>query len=123
MGSSHYHKFESIVLREKNLAYNELYLKGEGEMKLFTRSKRTNAKKVIDKHIEQLLSTAKTEEEFDSALRLMEKRQSLNKDVKLDLTPIIVAGIGFIQIICILKYEEIHVITSKALGYVARGRV
>ena len=94
-------------------------------MNSLTKRKRIKkAEEVIDRHIENLIMDAKTEEEIKTVIALMEKRQNLDKDKKkLDPNTIAIIAANLLGIGLILSYEKLHVVTTKALGFVIKGRV
>ena len=94
-------------------------------MNSLTKRKRIKkAEEAIDRHIENLIMDAKTEEEIKTVIALMEKRQNLDKDKKkLDPNTIAIIAANLLGIGLILSYEKLHVVTTKALGFVIKGRV
>ena len=92
---------------------------------IFTkRDKRTKVERLIDEQLEILMSQAQTPKEVSEVLALMERRDEL-KSKKKSVSPdtiAIIAG-NLLGIILILGYEKANVITTKALGFVIRGRV
>lgn len=91
------------------------------------KDKRTALEKEIDKHLDAIKNLEIDSEEYQKRLSVIErltkvKGESTKKPVSPDT--IIVAVAGLIQVGWILYREELgHVITSKALGSVMRGRV
>ena len=64
-------------------------------------------------------------EDLEKLIDLMTKRQALaeKKKITINWDVVIVAGASLIEIILMLNYEKIGVITSKVLSRVLRGRV
>jgi hypothetical protein len=106
-------------------------LEGEGIMfnKITKKDKRTDLEKEIDTLISKLSEKEEGSDEYDDIIsaidRLVGIRNKMkNKDgdkVSKD-TIVIVAG-NLLGILLILGYEKANVITSKALGFVLKGRV
>jgi hypothetical protein len=114
-------------------------LKGEGDMKLFTsKDKRTELEKERDAAIEELRNTTWTadtevdEEDkpkkniYNEKLKRIERLNELigekpKKGISPDTALLVAANI--LGIILIISHEKVNVITSKALGFVMRGRV
>ena len=92
---------------------------------IFTkRDKRTQVEREIDKQLDILISRARTPEEISEMLDLMERRDELRKK-KVHVSPdtiAIIAG-NLAGILLILNYEQFNVVSSKALGFVIKGRV
>jgi hypothetical protein len=94
-------------------------------MKFTTKKdKRTKVERLMDEQLEQLMDQAKTQKEVAEVLALIERREEL-KSKKKQLSPDTIAVIAgnLLGIILILGYERANVITTKALGFVIRGRV
>jgi NTP pyrophosphatase (non-canonical NTP hydrolase) len=116
------------TFRKNNLSYNEgrlKYLEKEkARMLKFTRrDKRTELEKEVDKRLDELLKDSMTPEEVGEVIDLMNKRQSPKekKAVSPDTMAVVIGNL--LGIVMILSYEKANVITSKALGFVLRGRV
>ena len=95
--------------------------------KLFTkRDKRTNLEKEIDSVLKEMSSLKKDSEEYadmlDNLKVLYEARGEKPKSGIGADTIAIVCG-NLLGIILILTFEKIDIITSKAIGFVLRGRV
>ena len=95
-------------------------------MKITRRDKRTELEKEIDKQVKTLRCNPAGSEEYNAALKALEKLYSFREDkskkrISAD-TIAIVAG-NLLGIILILTYEKTNVIATKALGFVLRGRV
>ncbi len=93
---------------------------------IFTkRDKRTQVEREIDKQLDILISRARTPEEISEMLSLMERRDELREKKKVHVSPdtiAIIAG-NLAGILLILNYEQFNVVSSKALGFVIKGRV
>ena len=94
-------------------------------MRIAKRDKISEMQREIDIHICDLMKEAKTPEEVEGVIELLKKRNEMvatrPRLIKPDTIALIAAnllGIGLI-----LSYEKLNVITSKALGFVIRGRV
>lgn len=96
-------------------------------MKIFTkRDKRTNLEKEIDTVLECMWDVEPDSEEYtamaNNLVKLLDaqskqKSRGINKD-----TVAIIVG-NLLGIGLILGYEKLNVITSKAVGFVIKGRV
>lgn len=97
-------------------------------MKINKRDRRTNLEKQIDRLVNELSHMEVTDEAYSKKLGIVERLEELRGDqqkAKQSISPdtiAIVAG-NLLGIILILNYEKIGVVTSKALGFVIRGRV
>lgn len=102
-------------------------------MKRPKKDKRTMHQKEVDRLYEQLASIEdQGSEEYQKCLESLksltevecEKLQSKPKKEYYEiLKPLIVGGVGIIEILTILLYEERNIIPKKALDFVLRGRV
>ncbi len=95
-------------------------------MKSTKRDKRTNLEKEIDNVLAVMASMDRSSEEYSTtAANLTElfkaKAQEKSRQVSPD-TIAVIAG-NLLGIGLILGYEQANVITTKALGFVLRGRV
>lgn len=92
-------------------------------LKITKKDKRTELEKEIDKRLDTMVRTAQTPEQVKAVMELMDKRKQLDekKTVSPD-TMAVIAG-NLLGILLILTYEKANVITTKALGFVLRGRV
>jgi ribosomal protein L18E len=77
--------------------------------------------KLVDGQLEKALENAKSPKEILEVMRILERRATIKKGVSRD-TVVIVAG-NLLGIGMILGFERASVVTSKALGFVLRGRV
>jgi hypothetical protein len=71
------------------------------------------------------IENAKTNEERLSAMKAYRELCELQEKSKTRVSPdtLLIVGGNLIGIVLILGYEHLHVVTSKALGFVLRGRV
>ena len=87
--------------------------------------KRTNLEKEIDEVLRLMTISDRTSEDYELYLDRLEVLYKLkNGDVKNVVSPdtlAIIAG-NLLGIGMILTYERFHVITSKAIGFVIKGR-
>ena len=96
-------------------------------MKILTRfKKKSDIQKEIDWIIDQMKGMAVSSEEYRAALdnleqmykvKQIEKTNGVSKD-----TVAIIAG-NLLGILLILNYEKLDVVSTKALGFVIKGRV
>ena len=92
-------------------------------MKFTKRDKRSNAEKAVDAFLDDELCKATSLAEISDVLSLMEKRNALREEKGVDPnTKAVVLG-NLLGILLILGYEKGNVITTKALGFIIRGRV
>ena len=90
---------------------------------ILKRDRRTDVERKFDEQLEIVLDEVESLDDIAKATLLMERRDALRKKGKLSPdTKVIVAG-NLIGIVLILAYESGHVITTKALGFIIRGRV
>ena len=95
-------------------------------IKFTKKDKRTNLEKEIDDVLKEMELLDKDSTEYRSRVASLErlyKAKSLDTNRKISPdTAAIVAG-NLLGIIVILTFEKANVITSKALGFVLKGRV
>lgn len=60
--------------------------------------------------------------EFAEVLEKLQKLKEEKKERSIPWKEIVVGTFGVVEIIMILKHEELNVITGKALGFVMKGR-
>lgn len=87
------------------------------------KDKRSEAEKSIDTAIETLAENAEQPEEIETVLGLMDKRKKLDTKDSVSPNTIATVGANLFGIGMILYHEKVHVISSKALGFVLKGRV
>lgn len=98
-------------------------------MKITKKDKRTNLEKEIDAVICNLENLDEDSEEYNEVLSALERlagvHEKLNSRKANKLSPDTVAIVvgNLLGIILILKYEKLDIITTKALGFVIKGRV
>ena len=86
--------------------------------------KKDKVDEVIDDLVNTLVSTNVHYEGYEVALRQLERVYALkNKTKKLDPNTVAVVGGNLVGILLILNHEKLNVITTKALGFVIKGRV
>lgn len=94
---------------------------------MFKRSKKEQSK--IQREIEYLHDELddydSNSQEYANILKQLEVLYKLDKEVKFTIDPntALVVGANILGILMILGYERAHVVTSKALGFVIKGRV
>lgn len=92
-------------------------------MKFTKRDRRTQAEKIIDIKIDKLILEAETLEDLYKILELVDWKQRIKKPSVSPETKWIIGG-NLLGIGAILLWEQFgHVISTKALGFVLRGRV
>lgn len=90
-----------------------------------------NKKKTsLEKEIENVLKQMEKEDSYTeeyctmvSNLETLHKMKALEPKKKLSPDTILTVAANVIGIILILKFEETGIITSKALGFLSKGRV
>lgn len=93
-------------------------------LKFFKRDRRTNLEKEIDDVLEVLKELEKDSDEYTAVVANLESlytSRSLEKGHVSKDTMAIVTG-NLIGVLIIVGYEQANVMTSKALGYVIKGR-
>lgn len=88
--------------------------------------KQTNLEKEIDNVLEKMATTDKNSDEYNKMARNLEllfNAKSKEKDRRISNDTIAIVAANILGIVLILGYEKANVITSKALGFVIRGRV
>jgi hypothetical protein len=95
-------------------------------MNIFKKDKRTNLEKEIDSVIFEMSTLNPADDKYAIMADNLEKLLKMKScDKKATISPdtiAIIAG-NLLGIILILGYEKANVITSKALGFVLKGRV
>jgi hypothetical protein len=95
-------------------------------MKFAKKDKRSVVEKVMDEKLEKLCKDAQTKEEVHEAIGSVDRWQDIKaKKHKMPVsweTIAIIAG-NLLGIALILNHERVNVVTSKALGFVMKGRV
>lgn len=87
------------------------------------KDKRSEAEKNIDESIDRLAKDAKQPHQVDAVLDLMDKRKKLDSKDSISPNTIATVSANLLGIGMILYHEKVHVISSKALGFVFKGRV
>lgn len=94
----------------------------------FTKEERNHAEKVTRKKVDAYADQAETIEELKTAQDLCDRQVRIESGIKktiLGLSPDTIASIiaQFGGILLVTKAEEVKVLTSKALGFVHKGRL
>jgi len=95
-------------------------------MKFTNRDKRTNLEKEIDSVLKAMSALDADSEEYSAMVSNLGKlfdAKSKEKDRKISPDTIAVVVCSLLEIALMLNYEKAGVITSKALGFVIKGRV
>lgn len=92
-------------------------------LKSIKRDRRSTAEKLFDEKLEDQLRDADSLDEISEIMTLMGKRAELGNKRRISLDTMATIACNLIGIVLILEYERTHVIASKALGFVIRGRV
>ena len=93
-----------------------------------TKDKRTNLEKEIDSVLDIMSTTQPASDEYKTMTESLEKlykakASESERKVKVSPDTIAVGVFGILQLLLIMRYEEARVITTKAFGYVMKGRV
>ena len=86
-------------------------------------NRRSDVELLFDEQLEGLLKEAKTLGDIEDVLELMEKRNELRNKRRISPDTIAIIGGNLLGILLILEHERSHVIATKALGFIIRGRV
>jgi len=120
------------IFRKKNVPYNEevknkkLKRKRGKRMKITNRDKRTNLEKEIDAAVIKMSAFAPGSKEYSTIADNVEtlcKAQSNEKIRSISPDTFAVVAGNLLGIALILGFEQGHVIASKALGFIIKGRV
>jgi hypothetical protein len=91
------------------------------------KDKRTNLEKEIDEVTLLLSRYEPASEEYENITKNLERLNEMAKANKRDWRPspdtVWVVGGNILGIVLILAYEKVDIITSKAIGFVMKGRV
>jgi hypothetical protein len=88
--------------------------------------RRSETERVIDERIKDILDGSHTVKEIHDVIGLVKARNELRSALKqtgIKSETIFVEVMKFGAVVLILNHEKIGIITSKAFGYVLRGRV
>lgn len=93
-------------------------------MKFTKRDRRNKVERRIDEKIEEFIDQAMTKEEVAEVIGLVKDKNEMLASkprlIKPDTMALIAANL--LGIVLIMNFEKANVITSKALGFVMRGR-
>ena len=95
-------------------------------MKSPKKDKRTNLEKEIDSVLEKMSSLDPDSKEYSDMMNNLGKlfdAKSKEKDRKISPDTIVIVACSLLEIVLMLNFEKTGVITSKALGFVIKGRV
>ena len=91
-------------------------------LKCFKRGTKSDVEQKLDEELERRLESAKTLEDVLKIVVVMDRRFELRNRRRISPdTMAIIAG-NLLGIVLILEHERAHVITTKALAFVLRGR-
>jgi hypothetical protein len=104
------------------------FLKGEKTMfGMKKKDKRTNLDMAIDKLVLELEVTNASSPEYEKMVKNLEVLKKANSyesgRKKISPDTILIVAANLVGIVLILGYEQASVVTSKALGFVVKGRV
>lgn len=96
--------------------------------KPFTNADKKDPEKVIEEKIQELADSAKSIDEIDKVQRLIKNQVDIKESKKVRLLGIevkdwFVGVVSMSQLLAILKFEDMKVLTSKALNFVHKGRL
>lgn len=92
-------------------------------MKLTNLDRRTKVEKLIDEEIIKLLESADSHADIIEIMDLYERRQKAAKKPTVSSDTIAMIAGNLLGIGLIMGFERAHVISTKALGFVLKGRV
>ncbi len=95
-------------------------------MKLTKKDRRSKLEKEIDLILDEMRGIEATTSEYLIRLNNLERLHKMNNEIKnrkVKPDTIAIVMTNLIGIGMILGYERVNIITSKALGFVLRGRV
>ena len=100
-------------------------LERRGEMLLNKLTEKSKLDLEIDNLLEQLNECDPYSENYPKLLKSLEELIKIKTNKKKSISPdtLLVVGGNLLGIMMILHHEQLNVITSKALGFVLRGRV
>lgn len=85
--------------------------------------KRRKLEKLIDEQLTLMIVEAKTPEQVTLILELREKADAAKKKSSINWdTAFVVLG-NLVGILLILNFEQLHVLTSKAVPFILKGRI
>jgi len=88
--------------------------------------KKSKLEKVIDSILDDMSKFEANSDEYSdmaSNLEKLLKAKSYEKQKGISPDTMVIAAANLIGIVLILKHEKVDIITSKALGFVLKGRV
>lgn len=96
--------------------------------KPITNGNKKDPEKVIEEKIQELADSAESIEEIDRVQRLIKNQVDIKESKKVRLLGIevkdwFVGVVSMSQLLAILKFEDMKVLTSKALNFVHKGRL
>lgn len=87
------------------------------------KDKRTELEREVDKAVSDLIRSAEKADEIERAVKVASEWESNRRKIpKLSPDTVALIAANLVGIILILGYEKADVITSKALGFILRGR-
>lgn len=100
-------------------------LERRGEMLLSKLTAKSKLDLEIDNLVTELNECDPYSEQYPKLLRNLDELMKIKKNEKRSISPdtMLVVGGNLLGILMILRHEQLNVITSKALGFVLRGRV
>lgn len=93
-----------------------------------TKKDKNHAEEVIEQKVNDLADSAESMDDIDHVQRLIKNQVEIKECKKVRFLGIeakdwFVGVVSFGQLISILKFEDMKVLTSKALGFVHKGRL
>lgn len=92
------------------------------------KEKEPTAEEVINEKIDRHANAAETPEEIEKVQRMIKNQEEIKNERKpkifgLDPNIIFTGAVSLVQIGAIIKAEDLKVLTSKAMGFVHKGRL
>lgn len=91
-----------------------------------TKTKKTGLEKAIDSVLAEMQGITADQDRFSKMVDQLDKlykMKSYEKDNRVSLDALVAVAGNFVGIVLILGFERVHVVTSKALGFVLKSRV
>lgn len=80
----------------------------------------------VDRIVNELATMQADTQEYEAKvkqLRVLCEARSMRADRLINTETLVTAGVNILGILLILNYENLHVVSSKALGFVLKGRM
>lgn len=88
--------------------------------------KKTDLDKAIDSVFQEMETVNADSEEYSKMVQQLEtlyKIRSSTKDNRVDVNTVVTVAGNLLGIVMILNYERLHIVTTKALGFVMKTKL